>query len=152
MSNATATATKIGDVILTFIDPRSAKQARVTLPIESAEDLKAQIEAAIVVARIQLVTHAYVAAASGYFANMRKLTTPIEVAYNLNSGGCGMRASANDEIAPKTNRANTRAAQPVDRRMKVISLRCYTSTCSPSPQRALRTSACNIFSAFFPPQ
>jgi hypothetical protein len=56
MSNSTASATNDGDVLLIFIDPRSANKARVTLSLESAEDLKAQIEAAIVTARIHLVT------------------------------------------------------------------------------------------------
>jgi hypothetical protein len=55
MSNSTAIATNDGDILLTFIDPRSANKARVTLSIESAEDLRAQIEAAIVTARIHFV-------------------------------------------------------------------------------------------------
>jgi hypothetical protein len=52
MGDAIATATKRGDILLLFTD--EIKQTRVELSIETAEELKAQIEAALVLARIRI--------------------------------------------------------------------------------------------------
>jgi len=50
--NVRAVATEDGDVLLTIVD--SKKRVRITLPIESAQKLEAQIKAALVTARIRL--------------------------------------------------------------------------------------------------
>jgi hypothetical protein len=50
--NIRAVATEDGDVLLTIVD--SKKRVRITLPIEAAQKLEAQIKAALVTARIRL--------------------------------------------------------------------------------------------------
>jgi hypothetical protein len=50
--NIKAVATEDGDVLLTIVD--SKKRVRITLPIEAAQKLEAQIKAALVTARIRL--------------------------------------------------------------------------------------------------
>jgi phosphoheptose isomerase len=50
--NIRAVATEDGDVLLTIVD--SKKRVRITLPIEAAQKLEAQIMAVLVTARIRL--------------------------------------------------------------------------------------------------
>ena len=50
--NITAAPTKDGAVLLTIIDSKK-KRAQVTLPTEAVQKLKAQIEVALVMARVR---------------------------------------------------------------------------------------------------